>query len=68
MHGKHLQICNVVDKKMAMKGPTGGRRQDHNSFTFASELLGVKALLKDCMKKLRCKVTLIARVKEYEVY
>ena len=27
---------------MVMKGPTGGRRQDHNSFTFASELLRVK--------------------------
>ena len=25
-----------------MKGPTGGRRQDHNCFTFASELLRVK--------------------------
>lgn len=53
---------------MAMKEPTAARRQDHNSFTFASELSRVKTLLKDSMKNLICKMTLIARVKEYEVY
>lgn len=55
MHGK---LCNVVNKKMAMKG---ARRQDQ--FHICIKIL--KCLLNNYIAQVICKAALIMRAKEY---